>query len=348
MMKKLYTTIMMIALIALIGLPFGTVNAESTESQNVYSISPLDPETDQPQSNYFDLKVTPNEQKQVKVRIFNSSAEDIKVNVAANDGTTNDNGITSYLGEEKRDTSLKVAFSDIATLENNQLTVPKNGSVDAIINLKIPEKEFDGTILGGIRVSRVGEGTAATSKTKAAVKNNIAYTVAVVLKENDKEVDPQMNLLRVSTEQRNYRNYFTATIQNAAPRIIKKLEVTQKIYKKGDSKVLYEASNSDMRMAPNSNFNFGVSLEDQPFKAGTYTIKVTGKADGKDFSFEKDLTITNKSAAEWNENAVFVKDQPQNNAWLYLGILLLSVLLILAVSYMVYLRRKGKANENVN
>ncbi|EJF48101.1 cell surface protein, partial [Enterococcus sp. C1] len=105
------------------------------------------------------------------------------------------------------------------------------------------------------------------------------YTIGVVLKENTKKVSPEMNLLGVKVEQRNSRNYISSNLQNRAPRIIKDLKVEQKIYKKGTDTLVYESSNSNMRMAPNSNFFYGVNLEDKPLKAGEYTLNVSGTAD---------------------------------------------------------------------
>lgn len=330
----------------LLSLFFSTsfVQAEGVEKEKAFSISPLNPETNEPQSSYYDLTVSPNEKKELKIRIFNSASEDMHVNVTANDGTTNDNGITSYLGNQKRDSSLKVAFSEITKVENNLISVPKNGSIDVGVTINVPEKAFEGVILGGIRVTSA-ENTQEKKEEETQVKNNIAYTVGVLLKENDLTIDPKMTLIGVKTEQRNYRNYISANLQNASPRVIKKLEATAEVTKKDESTILYRASNSDMRMAPNSNFNFGISLEDQPFKSGNYTMKVSGMADGKKFTFEKDFKIDSEEAKSWNENAVYVKDQPIDYTWVYMSVGLLVVICILVSSYFI-LRKKGEQKSN--
>ena len=71
-----------------------------------------------------------------------------------------------------------------------------------------------------------------------------------------------------------------------------KSEITQK----GHSKILYEAHNSDMRMAPHSNFYYGINLGNHRLKSGNYTMKITGVADGNKFSFDKDFSISQKEA----------------------------------------------------
>lgn len=325
-MKK--KSVLLLLLVLTILIPCFSVQAEEKAgSSSSFSISPLNPDTNEPQSDYFNLLVTPKEEKNLQVRVYNSSNEDLKVQIAANNGTTNNNGITSYQGEEKRDSSLDVSFSDIATIKESVVTVPKNGFLDVPVHVVIPEKAFDGVILGGIRVTLEHEKNQ-QKPSEAAVTNNIAYTVGVVLRENDKKIDPMMAMNEVTTEQRNYRNYISANLQNKAPTIIKALTAKAEVFKKGESTVLYMASNQAMRMAPHSNFNFGISLEDQPFVAGDYTIKVSGTADEIPYQFEKDFTIDKETIKDLNKNAVFVEKTPPTSIWWYVvcGVVLLVVL----------------------
>lgn len=315
-----------------------SVQADSGTSSNSFSISPLNPSTGQPQSTYYDLTVKPSEETEIKVRIFNSSNQDIKVNVNANDAATNSNGVISYNGEEKKDASLKVPFSTIARLEQKQFTIPKNGSLDVPIHIKVPDQKFSGVILGGIRVT--GISSQSKDANTPAVKANVAYSVAVVLREDSQTIAPSMHLLGVIKEVRNYRNYISANLQNSAPRLIKKLEANARVYKQGTTKLLYQAQKSGMEMAPNSNFNFGISLENHSLKPGKYTMKISGKADGIPYSFEKDFTITGREAKTNNENAVYASDDQENTPLILIavgaGILLVLILLVC----LILLRRK--------
>lgn len=291
-----------------------------------FSITPLDPDTNLPQSSYYDLKVIPKEKKILIIRLLNSSKESVKVKVEANDGSTNNNGITSYLSGIPKDETLVTGFSDIATIEQDVVTIPPEGSVDIPVTINIPETPFDGVILGGIRVSSL-ENVIEETNEKSAVTSNVAYTVGVLIKENDKEIDPEIVLLDVKTEQRNYRNYISAQLQNSAPQIVKNLEVSAQVTEKNSKNVLYEASRSEMRMAPNSNFYFGISLEDQPFKAGKYMMTISGKADGKPFSFTEEFEVKGEEAKNFNKNAVYIKETDKK--WMtYLTIALIVTLLI--------------------
>lgn len=321
-----------------------SIKAEHMEQSNSFSISPLNPETNEPQSSYYNLNVRPSEKKTIKVRIFNSGSEDIEVNVEANDATTNDNGVISYSNEGEKDSTLKIPFSSIATLQEKRVKVPKEGSVDVEIAIEMPKEDYKGEILGGIRVSGASQ-TKKKTKVTPAVRANIAYSVAVLLTEKSEKLDPIINLLDITKENKNYRNYINAQLQNSAAKVVKELEAHAKIYKKGSSEILYEAKKSEMQMAPNSHFKFGINLENSAVKAGNYTMEISGKADGNPFSFKNDFSISKEEAKQWNENTVYVTGDKQNNMLLYALLGLLVITLVFVVCYLLYKKTKSQKGE---
>ena len=330
MRRRLY---LLIAIFVIV-INAASVSADTNKS---FSVTPLDPDTKQTQPSYYDLKIAPNEKKILPIRIFNGAEQAIKVKININNGTTNNNGITDYSGSGKKSATLKVGFSDIATVDNEIVTIPAKNAVDIPVTVIMPETQYDGQILGGIRVTSAEE----KEKPKASgIASNIAYTVGVVLSETETKVTPDISLLGVKTEQRNSQNHISATLQNGAPVIIKKLEAKASVTKKGSKKVLYEAENSSMRMAPNSQFNYGINLVNTAFKSGKYTMTVTGKADGKPFSFTKNFTIKTKEAKEFNKNSVYVTDKPTNNTYLF--IIIATLVLIIIASIIWYIKKNKK------
>ena len=313
MRRRLY---LLIAIFVIV-INAASVSADTNKS---FSVTPLDPETKQTQPSYYNLKVAPNDQKVLPIRIYNGAEQAIKVKININNGAT-----------------LKVGFSDIATVDNEEVTIPAKSAVDVPVTVIMPETKYDGQILGGIRITSAEE----KEKPKASgIASNIAYTVGVVLSETETKVTPDISLLGVKTEQRNSQNYISATLQNGAPVIIKKLEAKASVTKKGSKKVLYEAENSSMRMAPNSQFNYGINLVTTAFKSGKYTMTVTGKADGKAFSFTKNFTIKSKEAKEFNKNSVYVTDKPTNNTYLF--IIIATLVLIIIASIIWYIKKNKK------
>lgn len=330
-------------LLLVLGFSAQVVGAEENKNTDkLFSVSPLNPETKEPQSSYYDLTVQPNEEKELSVRIFNSSESPLKVKIELNNATTNNNGITSYQASEEKDSSLKTGFSDIASVKESTVTIKEKGYVDVPVHLTIPKEKFKGSILGGIRISAAEEDEAGSTEQETAVKSKISYVVGVLLKEDDGVVRPDIQLNDIITEQRNYRNYISANLQNKAPTMVKKLAVEAKVYKKGSNTVVYEAANSEMRMAPNSNFNFGINLENQPFKAGKYTMVLSGKADEEAFKFKKDFEITSKESNSFNKNAVYVEEDTTAKLILYIS---LSVLVVIVTVLGCYVYRLHKKKE---
>jgi hypothetical protein len=323
--------------IVLLILPVSHASEEVTGSD--FAVTPIDPDTGEIQSSYFDLVVKPQQELELNVRIHNHSSEEMKIKVEANNGSTNSNGITSYISGSDKDTSLKVAFSDISNLIENIVTVPAKDTSTAVIKIKIPQEEFSGVILGGLRFSDATERKKTDSE--KTITNNIVYTVGVILRENEVAVEPKMNLLGVAPEQRDSRNYIGANLQNSAPRIIEELKVNAKVYDKKTDKLSYETTNESMRMAPNSNFSFGIDLENSALIAGEYTLKLSGTADGFPFYFEKDFSISQKVAKELNESSVFVKTN-NHNTLIVLG---LSIIVILLTIILILIVKRKKDSE---
>ncbi|MEB7428079.1 DUF916 and DUF3324 domain-containing protein [Enterococcus faecalis] len=330
-------------LLLVLGFSAQVVGAEENKNMDkLFSVSPLNPETKEPQSSYYDLTVKPNEEKELSVRIFNSSESPLKVNVELNNATTNNNGITSYQASEERDSSLKAGFSDIASVKESTITIKEKSYVDVPVQLKMPKESFKGSILGGIRISAAESDEEESKEQETAVKSKISYVVGVLLKESDEAIRPDIQLNDIITEQRNYRNYISANLQNKAPTMVKKLEVEAKVYKKGSNTVVYEASNSEMRMAPNSNFNFGINLENQPFKSGEYTMVLSGKADEEAFNFKKNFEITSKESNSFNKNAVYVEEDNTAKIILYILLGVLAVIVAVLGCYVYRLHKKRR------
>lgn len=339
-MKNKGITMLMLMIMLFSSVSSSIVMADETEQKN-FSITPLDEKTLEPQTSYYDLTVSPATKRDLIIRVNNPNDEAIKIRIEANNGSTNDNGITSYVKQEKRDETLKVAFSDMAKVAQEIVTIPANQTTDVKIPVTIPTESFKGTVLGGIHFAVVEDGHQ-KKKDSATVKSTISYTIGVVLKETDDIIAPVMKLKTIKADQRNGRNYISANLQNEAPRIIKKLKVHAQVYKEKGAKILYERKAVDLRMAPNSNFNYGISLEDQPLIADKYRMEIEGTADDVPFSFTETFEIANKDAKSLNKNAVYVESSLSIVTWILIGLLVCII-----VGVVVYLRQfKKRKGEN--
>ncbi|HIB1912183.1 TPA: DUF916 and DUF3324 domain-containing protein [Enterococcus faecium] len=314
-------------------------DAYADEQSAPFSITAVDPETDKELSGYYDLLLKPNESKTLKVRVFNSSKNPIELSVEANTAWTNDNGITSYEKKDKKDDSLVASFEDMTEVSVNKLNIDTNGFKDILVDVKMPDRQISGQILGGIRVSQIED---KKKEQTHAVSNQYSYVIGVLLCQSKDKINPQILLNEVGPAQVNGKNIIFGNLQNCQPTIIKKLTAHAQIYDK-DGNLRYEREANNMRMAPNSNFDYQVSLDDAALEPGDYIFKIEGLADDVAYKFSKGFTVSDKEAKQYNKTAVYVETQTGLES--YVLILIVAVLLIIIGTF-YYIYRKRKSNDN--
>ncbi len=71
-------------------------------------------------------------------------------------------------------------------------------------------------------------------------------------------------------------------------------------------------------MAPNSQFGFPIPLNGAPLEAGEYTLEMTAKAMGAEWSWSEPFTIDADEAGQLNATDVSIP--PTDYTWLYVSI----------------------------
>ncbi|TPR57423.1 DUF3324 domain-containing protein [Enterococcus sp. OL5] len=133
------------------------------------------------------------------------------------------------------------------------------------------------------------------------------YTIGILLnKKNAAGVENILHLNNVNVGQRNYQNYIEANLQNSAPKIVKDLSVKSEVTRSDSETVLYRSEVSNMRMAPNSNFSFGIPTGDSTIKAGNFLLKLLVVADEKEYEFTKKFSVSAQESQKLNQSAVNV------------------------------------------
>ncbi|WP_375179751.1 DUF916 and DUF3324 domain-containing protein [Enterococcus rotai] len=267
---------------------------------------------------YFDLKMKPGEVQELEVLMNNPLDKDVTVESHANTAITNDNGIVDYSNADpKLDNTLKAPFSVISELEK-EITIPAKTSKTLKIKVTMPTEEFDGVILGGLHFTE--KETKVKEKQKDAgvqIKNRFAFAIGVLIRENDAVVKPDLKLGKIQPSQVNYRNVLKANIQNTQAVIIQDMEVDVRVTKKGSKETLVEQKKTGNRMAPNSNFNFGIGWDNKEFKAGKYTMHMNVTSGLEKWKWSKDFEITSQEAKKLNEEAVEL--EVDNTKWYIVG-----------------------------
>jgi hypothetical protein len=325
-MKK---RMIMLALVVLMMVGVMPMNASAQDGTMNFSVTAVIPENQIDKTKtYFDLMMEPGQVQVLDVLMNNPLDKEVVVENHANTAVTNDNGIVDYSNSKpKLDETLQAPFSAITEVEK-ETTIPPKSSKTLKVKVTMPNEELDGVVLGGLHFTEKEDASKeAQDKSGVQIKNRFAFAIGVLIRENDKVVKPDLKLGKIQPSQVNYRNVLKANIQNTQPVIIQDMEVDARITQKDSKNSLFEQKRTGLRMAPNSNFNFGVSWDNQEFKAGSYTLHMNVTSGSEKWKWSKDFEISSKEAKELNEKAVELK--VDNTKWYIIGAIAGAIVLIL-------------------
>lgn len=299
------------------------------------------PENQKKDVGYFDLKMNPGQKQTVQIILKNPSTEEITVEVARNSAKTNMNGVLEYGPTKlKKDASLKYDFADLVKAPD-EITIPPNAEKTLDLAIQMPEVRFDGVIVGGIQLKKADDKQADKQK-GASVVNKYAYIIAMVLQETETEVKPDMKLNQVYAGQANYRNVIYTDVSNSQATFLNHLSMEVQIMKETSDEVLYEAKKTDMRMAPNSNMTFPVSLQGERMLPGKYRARVLATSGEQKWEWIQKFTITNQEADKFNREDISLV-QPKDMQWgLIVGVAVGVFVLVLLIYYLLRRIRKNR------
>ena len=270
---------------------------------------------------YFDLMMKPDQEQILKVRAANSTDENLVIDVSVKSATTNSNGVIEY-GESLTalDKSAPADLSEIIQLKDGGESVELPAKSEKVDETKDKQKENTNGL---------------------AIENRYAYTVAVLLRENETVVQPELSLEKVEPTQRNARSVISATLLNHEAAYLQSMKVTANVKNKKTNNVILEKEQEDMQMALNSIFNFPIPYEENEMEAGTYVLAMTVEGSGKKWQFTKEFTISKEEAKTFNEKDVTVKKTESKLIYLLIGLLLL----LLIICLFSILRLKKQKNK---
>jgi hypothetical protein len=307
-------------------LVIGGVTAHASSGAS-FSVQPKIPDIQKNNLGYFDLELASKQDQVIQVEVFNDSEEQLEIVVEINTATTSDIGNITYHPTSNLDNSIVHNIEDLITSEDKTLILPPKESKIVSFNITMPEEEFEGILLGGLRFTLADE-----DKEVVGIENRFAYTVGVVLSNSSKELPVNLNLLDITAGQLNYRNHILVNLQNNISRIIDQMDIQAEVYPRGEKNILYKSESSGLRMAPNSNFNYGISTNETAFRPGEYTLKLVATADGEEFEWTQDFEISGDQADNYNKEAILI-EEPNNNIWMWVSFVAIAISTALGFLY---------------
>lgn len=336
--RKQLLTVLIIALT----IPFLHLTTVSASELN-FAVEPLIPENQRDKTKtYFDLLVKPDSEQTIEINLRNDTENEVIVEPKVHSATTNLNGVVEYGPvETKRDSTLKHDLNEVVSVEK-EVKIPAQSSVKLPLTITVPKEEFNGILAGGITLQEKETKNNDNTETKGlSIQNQYAYVVALVLNENNTQVKPELKLNKVFPDQVNARNVINANLQNSTPNYLNQLNVVAKITQKGKTTALYETTKKAMQMAPNSNFDFPISLAGEKLEAGEYTLELTATTKADRWHWKKNFTIKADEAKKLNAKDVTIKkDYTRLYIMIGIGLIVLSILIVILI-----LKRKRKKEE---
>ncbi|EPB2997050.1 DUF916 and DUF3324 domain-containing protein [Enterococcus faecalis] len=324
-----------ISLLSLIGFSLTGVAAENqadfsvNAEQSVYQVDKS--------KTYFDLSLPVNESVPLVIHVTNNSEEAIEVAGELSPATTNINGVVEY-GKTQNQLTSSVPFdiTKVASFEKEKQTIAPKQTVDFVVNVSVPTKDYAGIVAGGITLRDVTE-EKTSSETKGMFKNKFAYAIALLVHGDKTPVENAVTLKEVTPTQVNSRNVVSAAIENKTANYINKVSIEASVTDTSGKEVLNEKK-EDMQIAPSSLFQFPIYYEKQEMKAGKYTLAMTVRSEKQEWQLKKSFTITEEKATALNKTDVSEKEESRNVQWLVLG--LVGVIFLLLIILIVVLKKK--------
>ncbi|MGM0168635.1 hypothetical protein IGI39_004390 [Enterococcus sp. AZ135] len=340
-----------------------TMAAPSFASEFNFAVTPKPSENQiDKQKTYFDLLLAPNQEETLTVDLRNDTDKEVVVEAQINSATTNGNGVVEYSDNDiKADKTLKYDIKNYVEAPK-EITLKPQSAAEYKVKIHMPNEKFAGGITFKEKTDNQTSASSDKNDKGLAIKNEYSYVVALLMRQTTENGSPDLKLQSVTPNQRNARNVIQGNLQNPNATYLNQLATKTTITKKGSSEALYTDEQSEMQMAPNSNFNLSVPLKGDRLKAGKYTMKIEayGQQDQNgSYSFqakgsqkeenyryhwtmEKDFEIKADVAKKLNDSDVTIK---KDYTWLY--ILIGIVLLLLIILFLVWRKKKNDKKDPV-
>lgn len=291
-----------------------------------FSISPLLNNRQLPDvTNYFDMTLNPNEESNVGIRIYNDDDKPHTYELSIENSFSNRNGIIDYTENDMHYIQLP-ALKEIATADK-EISTEAHSTRDVPIKIKLPDKPFNGTILGGIRVREKD-----VKKEEGQIVNRYNYLIPLRIRQGEQNYPEELIFKESKVKLGNYYSDLEVVLGNNQPVMLKDMKIKITIEPKNTKQRQLVLFDKKIRMAPETVSHLLMKLNEEKLKAGPHLVTVTAKGKTFEKTWESTIEIAKKEAKQINRNIVEKKEEndTRKNWWVYL-------LVVLVLSQMMYI-----------
>lgn len=311
-----------------------------------YEVKPLLESDQKDQSiDYFYYQVKPNEQKKIAIEIKNHADKPQTFAVEFNRAKTNGNGMIDYSLKQKLKDRHEKKYIDIHQLVDNpnqKIVVEANKSKIVNFNLRLPNINYEGILLGGIYVVKINENNYKTEKKSEGIElqQTLAYAIAVMLQEKvPYQGGNQLIVDSISADVKDNQSILKIKMENPKPNILNKVKIKMEIYKAGEDKIYSEIEKENMSFAPEDLFSLEIPWSKDKIKNGRYNVNIIFTSGENKWKFKKEFAVTREEIKKI-EKEIISQDTKHVNKYAHLFIAALVTIIIL-LSLLLFKKRKG-------
>lgn len=224
--------------------------------------------------NYFDLKLQPNEQTTIKLKIVNFSSTEQTYVASIYNAWTNDNGVVEYAElEDSNKIFGKYKTTNVAKLNSNEITIGPSDTGFVSVDVTMPTDRFDGVMAGSISIKKTG------------LDRNFRRNIALLIRNNEKEMEPSFNIVDGQFIVTSEKKKIKFTLRNESGSYQNLVNVNINLVENGRN---YTKTVRDIQMAPYSKMN--VEQEVDLGKKTIKDLKISIKVSNQVFKGSANLT----------------------------------------------------------
>lgn len=285
------------------------------------TVSPLLPDNQQTTDvNYYDLLIEPGGTQTVTLMIDNNTDRERIIAIELNPASTNHNGMVDYIPIDPNKEWVPFDIREVVTVEK-EIKINANESVDVPIEIKMPETTYDGVVAGGLKVREIltadeenedavkestSDSSGDESYRSSSIVNSYTYVVALLLRQNETVVTPEITLGGMALTNINNQDAIGIDLDNVRNTYVQDVCVEAEVSLEGGD-LTFTSKQSGKKIAPASTYTYPVPV-DADLPAGEYQVKAVVYSE-KAEDGEYEASDGKKYKFRWELNQTFVLEE---------------------------------------